>query len=165
MKLKRNSDNWFDIIIGTLVSFLFIIPFYAFILLYFNIEIKNYLFAVPIIYTIYEQWKSNRFLEFETEFTAKKNSEILERVFEKLKWNSYIKYGEIKIEKTKFIQHSLDITFQIRSEKIYCNFGYENLVRGGRLTFLFGISTIQKINFFYHLRKEMKIASLEQQLK
>lgn len=165
MKLKRNSDNWFDIIIGTLVSFIFTIPFYVLILKFFNIEIKNYLFTIPFIFTIYAQLKSNHFSEFKTEFTEKKNSEILDRVFEKLKWKSYIKYGEIKIEKTKIFQHPIDTTFQIRSKKNYYNFGYENLVRGGRLTFHLGISTFQKIYFLFHLKREIKKACVQEQLK
>ncbi|WP_339835420.1 hypothetical protein [uncultured Flavobacterium sp.] len=156
MKLKRNSDNWLDIIIGTSLSFIYVIPFYVFILLYFHIEIKVYLFTIPFIYIIYKQWKSNHFSEFNTEFTEKKNSELLERVFKKMKCKSFMKYGEIKIEKTKIFHHPLDTTFQVRSKKIYYNFGYENLARGGRLTFLFGISTIQKICFLYHLWKEIK---------
>ncbi len=153
MKTKRNFDDWFDIIAGTIISFLFIIPFFLYVFIYFKIEIIQIYLTVPLVYTIYEQWKSNHFSEFTTEFTAKENLEILEIVLAKLKWNHYISYGEIKIEKNNFFLLSLDITFQVRSKKIYYNFGYENLIRGGRLTFLFGIATIQKHYFLYRLKK------------
>ena len=63
----------------------------------------------------------------------------------------------IKIEKNNFFLLSLDITFQVRSKKIYYNFGYENLIRGGRLTFLFGIATIQKNYFLYSLKKVITV--------
>jgi hypothetical protein len=153
MKIKRNSDNWFDVVFGTLASFLFLIPIFIFPLVVFEIQIQTLYFLFPLIYTIYEQWKSNHFSEFTTNFTEKENLEILEIVFSKLQWNHYISYGEIKIEKNKFFLLPLDVTFQLRSKIIYYNFGYENLIRGGRLTFLLGLATIKKYIFLYQLKK------------
>ena len=158
MKIKRNDDNWLDIIVGILTSYLFVIIIFISIIIFFNIDLKNKMFLlfIPLIYTFYEQWKSNHFSEIATNFTAKKNSEILDLVLKKLNWESYINHGEIKIRKSQILNYPIDTTFKIRSKTIYYNFGYENLMRGGRLTFLFGVSTIQKFYFLYHLKKEIK---------
>ena len=153
MKIKRNSDTWFEVVFGTLASFLFLIPVFIFPLVVFEIQVQPIYFLFPFFYTIYEQWKSNHFSEFTTNFTEKENLKILENVFSKLKWNNYTSYGEIKIEKNKFFLFPLDVTFQVRSKMIYYNFGYENHIRLGRLTFLLGLATIKKYIFLYQLKK------------
>jgi len=159
MKNKRNDDNWLDITAGILTSYLFVIIIFIYIIIFLKIDLKNnmFLLLIPLFYTFYEQWKSNQFSKINTNFTEKKNSEILESVLEKLNWESYISYGEIKIRKNQILNYPLDITFKTKSKTIYYNFGYENLYRVGRLNFLFGVSTIQKLYFLYHLKKEIKV--------
>ena len=156
MKIKKNSDDWLAIFVGTLISYLFIIPVFIFICFYFNIEIKKVYFIFPLIYTIYEQWKSNQFRAFSTNFTEKKNLEILEKVFLKLKWRHYKSYTEIKIRNNKITLFPLDITFEVKSKKIYYNFSYINTIKTGRLTFFFGLATFHKLYFLYVLKKEIR---------
>ena len=120
MEIKRNEDNWWDIFIGTFFSYLFLYVVFNLVLIYFKVDIKNnmILLIIPLIYTFFEQWKSNHFSKITTNFTAKKNSEILENVLKKLNWESYINHGEIKIRKSQILNYPIDTTFKIRSKTI-----------------------------------------------
>ncbi|WP_264558905.1 hypothetical protein [Flavobacterium sp. N2270] len=156
MKLKRNSDNWFDIILGGFTSTLLFIPVCILISTEFNFEINFLHFILPVLFTIYIQWKDEYFSEINTKLTEKNNFEIVAKTLNNLNWEYFKKYDEIKLRNNKFYLNSLDVTIITRSKKIFYNFNYRNLIRSGRPAFFFGISTILKMIFIYNLKKELK---------
>jgi hypothetical protein len=155
-KLKRNSDSWFDIILGGIYSTFFIIPIFILILIAFNVEIHIFYIVIPVLFTIYNQWKDEYFNLINTELTEKKNFEIVAKTLDNLNWEHFKKEDEIKIRQNKFYLHFVDATIITRSKKIYYNFKYDINYRTGRLTFFFGISTLIKFVFIYKIKKELK---------
>lgn len=156
MKLKRNSDNWFDILLGGITSSLIFIPLIVMILAGFNLEVHYLYFIILFFLTLYIQWRDEYLSELNTELTEKKNFEIVTKTLNNLNWEHFKKYDEIKLKNNKFYLKFIDVTIITRSKKIFYNFNYGNLIRSGRPAFLFGISTILKIIFIYNLKKELK---------
>ena len=93
--------------------------------------------------------------EFITNYSEKENYEIVIKTLNNLNWVHFKKYDEIKLKNNKFFFRFLDVTIVVRSKKIYYNFKYDNMLRSGKPSFAFGLSTLIDRIFLNKLKKEM----------
>ena len=120
--------------------------------LYFNIN--NYWFIPVLLINIYIQWKDEFMSEFITNYSEKENYEIVIKTLNNLNWLYFKKYDEIKLKNSNNLNF-LDVTIIVRSKKIYYNFKYDNMLRSGKPSFVFGLSTLIERIFLNKLKKEM----------
>ncbi len=154
--INRDSDYWFNVIWGGILTFLFMFLVGTLIFSHFGIDSLNvYYFIFCLIIVVFFQWYDDYFQVFETGLSQSKNIELTKNVLNRLDWHIEEQSTLIRLTYNKFFLNFLDITIIPISEKIYFNFKYQSRVPTGRLPFYFGISTFLKWKFLRSLRSEL----------
>ncbi|MBG6188439.1 hypothetical protein [Flavobacterium sp. CAN_S2] len=147
-RVKKNSDYWYDIIMGAILTFIIIYFIGNIILTKLELEfLKIYYLLFCIIVVIYYQWKDDNFEALDTKLTAEENFELTLKTLKKLNWEYEKDSGEIKLTCNKYLLKFLNVIIIPKKEKIYFNFKYHSTLKTGRLPFFFGISTFLKWKF------------------
>ncbi|MFK3902692.1 hypothetical protein ACI2LI_34710 [[Kitasatospora] papulosa] len=155
-RVKKNTNYWYDILFGGLLTFSILLLFGILILTELNLNSFNIYYSFfCLIIVIYYQWKADNYEKIETNNTRKENFELVKKTLEKLNWEYKINSIEVKLTYNKYILKFLEISIIPKSEKIYYNFKYHSTSQTGRFPFYFGINSFLKWKFVNSLKKEL----------
>ena len=155
-RVRKNSNYWYDILFGGLLTFTILSLVGNLILTELNLNFLNiYYLIFCLVIVIFYQWKDDNYEIIETKMTRNENFELIKKALEKLNWEYKINSMEIKLTYNKYILKFLEVSIIPKSEKIYYNFKYHSTSQTGRFPFYFGINSFLKWRFVKSLKKEL----------
>jgi hypothetical protein len=155
-RVPKNSDYWWDVIAGGILTSMFLVSIGSLILMKLNLTIYIYPFSIVIVLIVmYYQWKDDNFTIIQTGFSKSNNLKIATSCLDELDWHYFKSDDNILLRQNKYILKFLNPIIIPESERILINFKYHSTYKTGRFPFFFGISTVLEFKFKRMLKKQI----------
>jgi len=148
LRLVKTNDYWWNILIGGLLTSIFLISFGGFVFKKLNVTFLFFPYSLFCIFIIaYYQWRDDNLKEIQTGLSKSHNFILVAASLEKINWHYESSTTNINLTLNKYILKFLNPTIILENDKILINFQYQSTNKSGRLPFFFGVSTYLEWKF------------------